>query len=262
MSYFQSLQGFRAASDQIQQHQLDIQQEFNDKKAQTIEEKFDHVKGLLDEAGSSIGGFGGGFHLTRKIYKKVKGVTDKAKEAMNKKPATEEPPVAEDPSATQANGAEGTRAPTGEVNQPPEVAEDLRVPGATGGADADVVNAPEGLSKVVDPTVDDLAADAPKPTGAGGMIDSAVDEAGNITSKVVDTAGEVLDFLGPVGELLGAGLAIGSLFRDVFEHKKIEREKDAAESGQGIHPLIAPSPCGPPTATPLSSPPSRPHCRR
>ena len=73
------------------------------------------MKGLLDEAGSSISGFGGGFHLTRKIYKKVKGVTDKAKEAMNKKPATEEPPATEDPSATQANGAEGTRAPTGSV---------------------------------------------------------------------------------------------------------------------------------------------------
>ena len=67
MSYFQSLQGFRDASDQIRQHASDMEQEFNDKKAQTIQEKFDHIEGIMNNAGGGLTGFGAGFHLTQNI---------------------------------------------------------------------------------------------------------------------------------------------------------------------------------------------------
>ena len=73
--------------------------------------------------------------------------------------------------------------------------------------------------------------------GLGG--DGIADGISSAVGKGLAEAGGVLDFLGPVGELVGAGLAIGSLLRDVFVHKKLEREKERAESGAGEHPLVS-----------------------
>jgi hypothetical protein len=84
MAYFQSLQGWRESADMIQQHQQDIEQEANDAKARTFQEKSDYLDKQLETAGGAVGGFGGAYHIGRKIYKKIKTVQQKAKEVKQK----------------------------------------------------------------------------------------------------------------------------------------------------------------------------------
>ncbi len=81
MSYFDSLSSWQNAASSIQQHQQDAEQENNDAKASTIEEKFDAVDKYMNESGAALGGFGGGIHLVRRMYKKGKAAQQKIKEA-------------------------------------------------------------------------------------------------------------------------------------------------------------------------------------
>ena len=41
-----------------------------------------------------------------------------------------------------------------------------------------------------------------------------------------------MDFLGPVGEIVGAGLALGSFFHNIFDKKKKEAQEKSAENKQ------------------------------
>ena len=87
MSYFDSLSSWQTAANNIQQHQQGVEQEANNAKASTIEEKFDAVDKYMNESGSGIGGLGGGIHLIRRMYTKVKSGQQKvqdAKDAYNK----------------------------------------------------------------------------------------------------------------------------------------------------------------------------------
>ena len=221
MSYFQPLQGFRDASDQIRQHASGMEQEFNDKKAQTIQEKFDHIEGIMNNAGGGLTGFGAGFHLTRKIYKKVKGAVSKDGEAG---------------AEGAAEGAEGAAAGADAAATAGAAAATTAT--ATGGAavaDATVLGGVGAASRQA--LIDGATVAGQRAAGLGG--DGIADGITGAVGKGLAEAGGVLDFLGPVGELVGAGLAIRSLLRDVFVHKKIEREKERAEGGAGEHPLVS-----------------------
>ena len=250
MSYFQSLEGFRSAADQIRQHQTDMEQEFNDKKAQTIQEKFDHIEGVMNQAGGALTGFSAGFHLTRKIYKKVKGAAKAGADAAEGGAA-----------GTNAGGTAGTNAGAAGTNAGDAAGgtagDAAGTAGGAAGTAGDSAGAGGGADIVRAPRPGDADAAEMGEGDAGDLLSNPVTLARNVTnearagmrSALTDTtdvvekglteASGVLDLLGPVGELLGAGVALGSLFRDVFEHKKLEREKEQAKGGSGVHPLIA-----------------------
>ena len=58
--------------------------------------------------------------------------------------------------------------------------------------------------------------------GANTLVDAGTDFVKTAVSSTLDagleTAGAVLDVLGPVGEVVGAGIALGSFFHDLFGH--------------------------------------------
>lgn len=74
----------------------------------------------------------------------------------------------------------------------------------------------------------------PTPSGsAGGLgLDASADsgdlaEAGSsLLSTGLETAGTVLDFLGPVGEIAGAGIALGGFFHSLFDSSEKSKESD------------------------------------
>lgn len=57
--------------------------------------------------------------------------------------------------------------------------------------------------------------------------------AGKVAEDGMAEAGGVLDFLGPVGEILGAGLALGSFFHDLIEHHREKKQAEEAQNATG-----------------------------
>lgn len=315
MAYFSSLADFQTAQKQISQHAQDLEQESKDRRAGDMAEKFEYLDKMMNESGGAIGGFGGAFHMGRKVYKKVKGARDKAKELQSKaddlqqKLGKETKPEENPSDSAKANGTEDNNvdikstedvpeynasriksddapsadADTGEVGENVNQAFD-RITGAddrpppSQGAEntASKVSAEDDLetdalpnlrtggTKVMESqgeggarlgaTTDDIAEGAGRAgskaaTDAGNLLKDGVDSdeiigkgtqivgkviakaGGEAASSAMETAGAVLDFLGPVGEVVGAGLALGSFFHDLFGHKKEQAKELAAKSG-------------------------------
>lgn len=61
----------RSIADNIS-HATDIASENAERKANTLEEKFQHVKDSIEGAGGDVAALGGAYHMGRKIFKKVK----------------------------------------------------------------------------------------------------------------------------------------------------------------------------------------------
>ena len=70
MSYFSSLASHKATQDAVAQHTQDAEDAVKDAKAQASQKAYEGYSQLLETAGGSTTGLAGGFHLTRKIYKK------------------------------------------------------------------------------------------------------------------------------------------------------------------------------------------------
>ena len=51
MSYFDSLQSFQSSASAIQEQSENAQQEYRDKKATSVEDKFEYVNKLMNRAG-------------------------------------------------------------------------------------------------------------------------------------------------------------------------------------------------------------------
>ena len=66
-SYFDSLQSWKEAGDAINQHRTDMEKQLNEAKATDIGDKYSHIQDVLNTAGGAVGGFGGAYHLTRKV---------------------------------------------------------------------------------------------------------------------------------------------------------------------------------------------------
>tara|TARA_R110000823_G_scaffold118370_3_gene242163 strand:+ start:1447 stop:2604 length:1158 start_codon:yes stop_codon:yes gene_type:complete len=360
MSYFDSINSFNESAQAIQGQTENAQQAYREKKASTVEEKFDYVDKLMNESGGAIGGLGGGYHIGFKMYKKVKNARATAKKAVedakkklngsadSNKDETETDATSNDTppqNHTKPSGEEDTGrgdavdskvdtskvdtsqgegkevdAPTepalppaeGEISLDPiSVARAGKKPatlddsgtdlfqeqstkplldqftdsgsnisdaftqGGFGGKkpmtksnvetdnggpaeepaggtphDADVpqtapnvetglgedadsiVNKVKGVSNKVSSTIDDIKGGV---SDLKGTIKSGAEKM--IGSDAVEAIGGVADFLGPVGELVGAGLALGSFFHNVFDKKKKDREEEDAErntTGQNI----------------------------
>lgn len=66
-----------------------------------------------------------------------------------------------------------------------------------------------------------------------GVMNAGKKVAGKVGEEGVAEAGGVLDFLGPAGEILGAGLALGSFFHDLIEHHREQKKIDDAKGATG-----------------------------
>lgn len=72
------------------QHQNDVDNEVSERKAQTLEEKFQHAKDAIESVGAELGAAGTAFHVGRKVYTKYKARQARlAKEQAQKKPGAD-----------------------------------------------------------------------------------------------------------------------------------------------------------------------------
>ena len=307
MSYFDSLSQWQSANQQIRSHQQDVEQEANNYKAQDTQEKFDHMTETMSQSANALMGLGGGIHLARSVYKKVKGVK---KAIQGKKNGLNDQPATNENSNTQNNDTQGEPAeredddeefqdaqeePTqstytgdagagggdielqdatqfqrdpdyrnedfenndllgGEdpIGSSPEFFSQMRgestpqgvtessdgslratqAPTETTGATADagatdvtdnLTTVREGGQNLLDTTASSVSDTVSTTTTA--LADTGADVASSALNVGLDTAGAALDFLGPAGELVGAGLALGSLFGSIFGHKSKESEE-------------------------------------
>jgi len=305
MSYFDSLVSWKQAGDAINAHREDMEKQLNDAKATDIQDKYEHINNVINEVGGSIGGFSGAYHLTRKVYKKVKqakskidearttyenlkgkaeqtktdiesrmgggkgtpesieGMGDGAKPAgelkTTSKPTTEEEPSDLDlltdkeaeslfktptPATTQETSvdyaSEATTRVMGTSNRPTDTTASHDV------NDSNQDLNPQGKTKAPDEPAGNVANDEKivggdvKNNVMGGLEDmgddlkdNVIKKVGSIASKGLEEVSGALEFLGPVGEIVGAGVALGGLFRNIFEHKKIKKEEAEAGSGKG-----------------------------
>jgi hypothetical protein len=84
-------------------------------------------------------------------------------------------------------------------------------------------------------TINDLSqeggdlADNTLKEGAEDMISKAGGLLGDAGSTALETAGAVADFLGPVGEVVGAGIALGTFFHNLFDKPKEDAQEDAIQ---------------------------------
>ena len=53
------------------EHQNDADNAVSERKANTLEEKFQHAKDAIEAGGAELGGAGAAFHLGRKVYRQV-----------------------------------------------------------------------------------------------------------------------------------------------------------------------------------------------
>ena len=308
MSYFDSLSQWQSANQQIRSHQQDVEQEANNYKAQDTQEKFDHMTETMSQSANALMGLGGGIHLARSVYKKVKGVK---KAIQGKKNGLNDQPATNENSETQNTDTQG-EAPAEREDDDEEFQDAQEEPTGEGGAgavpegtgdvelqyatqfqrDPDFRNedfenndlegedpmgdsdqffsqmrgesTPQGVTESSDGSL--RATQAPtETTGAttadtgatditdnlstvreGGqnlldttassvsdtvstttttLADTGADVASSALNVGLDTAGAALAFLGPAGELVGAGLALGSLFSSIFGHKSKESEE-------------------------------------
>lgn len=337
MAYFNSLSSWQTTSNQIQQHQQDIEQESNNYKAQTLQDKFNHVERSMADGSGALMGFGGGLHIARKVFKKVKGVQDKVNDLKTKAETlknkfsentsedTTKNPIEEQ---SKLNGTEDDNRPLPktEVEKPspnidePQVqgegagvetqtAEEIKSPSrpppakpapqseSTGlnstadtinsedgsvrlgqsaesinaqnagnlaekGVDAGADGAKQGITalqqggnQIAEQTAsktsaitDSVSNVASKASNAGDVVSNIATNAGKTildsgaktgaeigSSAIMDSVGAGLDFLGPAGELLGAGLALGSFFHDLFgDNKRKKEEKEAVDAPTDI----------------------------
>ena len=371
MSYFSSLSQYNDTKNAVAQHTQDAEQAVKDAKADASQKAFEGYSQLLESAGGSTTGLAGGFHVTRKIYKKYKALKQAGKDAKDalekvkggdntgtqeggeeggeegdqeggEEPSTEEPETqssAPEPSTEVPEpSTEAPEVPTQSIPEPEpngleaepssveqdtelspedndylqdilkrypedvqrggdmvtqeqsqssstEVAnpEDTEVAnpeantqlssfsnegqGADSGAVRPTNTAPEPLAETneepstrtgepePEPDVagaEDTAESAdrieqgaqafskitPTPKGnLGGLgVDGGADasdlaDAGSsLLSTGLETAGTVLDFLGPVGEVVGAGVALGGFFHSLFDGD--EKSKESADENQ------------------------------
>jgi len=180
------------------EHTNDIDNEIADRKANTLEEKFQHAKDAIESVGAELGTAGTAFHMGRKIYTKYKarqarlakektGGGDSESNASAERPAADgeaparpaaEEPAAEDPldipegDLDDLFSAPAAERPTFE--RPP--ADEPPTRGATGETDEPAPEpAPEGGRAGAQPR-EDLGAIEEEPEVAGGARTQAARE--------------------------------------------------------------------------------------
>ena len=305
-------------------HEQDHEQEIADRKANTVEEHFQHFKDAMESAGQELGTAGMAIHMGRKVWKKYQ---EKYKNKPGQSAAQDEPKANENPGAQ----ADPEQKPVGD--EPIEEGAETKTPAAPEGAESgDTIDTTQkDLDTIKTQPADDIeplefekgpvrivsseeiqpqgdlgrniqtaeeygssgpadapkapeepeapsATEAPKAPGAEELGDapeiqasegltgdsgSLVDTVGNMAKtaakkvankiagttldEALGTAGDVLDFLGPIGELGSLGLGIYSLIEGLkHKHPKevVETNVQQQQQGAGLDAtaLKAPTP--------------------
>lgn len=95
------------------QHTNDVDNEIADRKANTLEEKFQHAKDAIEGVGAELGAAGAAFHVGRKVYTKYKArqarlAKEKTGEGDSASTESAERPVAEGEAPTPATESAGS----------------------------------------------------------------------------------------------------------------------------------------------------------
>jgi len=148
------------------QHQNAVEQDNVDRKANDLEEKFQHVKDSIEGAGGEITALAGAYHMGRKIYQKVQ-----AKRAQLK--AKAENPTQPDEDGRAKDASQNSGAPEPEPG--------TQESGATASADAEdarTAQANEEAQPDTQPTADEPSEATQSSAGAGE--DTITDQTENI----------------------------------------------------------------------------------
>ena len=109
------------------QHTNDVDNDIAERKANTIEEKFQHAKDAIESVGAELGTAGGAFHMGRKVYTKYKArqarlAKEKTAGGDSESNTSAERPEAEGegdrPTFERPTGGDEGRAATGETDEP------------------------------------------------------------------------------------------------------------------------------------------------
>ncbi len=151
MSYFNSLNDWSATQKAVEQHTTDAVESYNNAKADADAKAFQGYSQLLESAGGSTTGLAGGFHLTRKIYKKykqgkkaiqdAKNAVDKAKGQPKEEEGGEE--GGEDEGGEDEGGAPSTEEGGTEADAPEPDATTAEAPETESSAPEPSTEAPE-----------------------------------------------------------------------------------------------------------------------
>mgnify|MGYP003114617865 CR=1 FL=1 len=116
-------------------HAQDLATENADRKANDLEEKFQHVKDSIEGAGGEIAAIGGAYHMGRKIYKKVQQARQAAK-AIRGTGTTDTSDIKIDlpEGSSEAGGSQSSRPTTGEGEEPNPEAHTTEEPSEAGEA--------------------------------------------------------------------------------------------------------------------------------
>ena len=147
MSYFSSLASHKATQDAVAQHTQDAEDAIKDAKANASAKAFEGYSQLLESAGGSTTGLAGGFHLTRKIYKKYQA----------KKQATQDTKDQADKDAQTAKDqdAEDDKDADDELGEPEEFEEGSTAEAKTSTSTAGDVD--DGVAQAKNTGADDLS---------------------------------------------------------------------------------------------------------
>lgn len=102
--------------------------------------------------------------------------------------------------------------------------------GAMANAASNVHATVQGAQSTLSGATDDAASMAGKVASAGSKVASGVEDAVNVGTKVMGAASGVMDAMGPVGDLLGLGMAIFSGVES-HHHEKIEAHAQSVAQG-------------------------------
>jgi hypothetical protein len=145
-------------------------------------------------------------------------------------------PQEANPEANEGDANVRNNAP--DVEEPEAPAPDVQGQGVNGNPASD--NAGNGMRDLANEgenggTIEDLAqdggdvADQALKQGADQLFSKMGGLFGDAGSTALETAGAVADFLGPVGEVVGAGIALGTFFHNLFDKPKEDAQEDAIQ---------------------------------
>ncbi len=181
-------------------HSNEMASDNAERKANTLEEKFQHAKDSIESAGGEVAAAAGAYHLGRKIYQKYQA--KKAQRVQSN----------EDGKSNNSEDAQ-KEAPEPE----PEA----------GGAEGDVSELTETGAKDLAGATKSVASEA-----SDNILSKVAGAGGDALTAGLDTASAVLDALGPVGEVAGVITSLVGLFEGLHHHKKEVEETGESDVAQ------------------------------
>lgn len=174
MSLQQLLQGYSQEISANTQHQNEMMDNVRDRKANTLEEQFNHHLETISSAATELGTASGAFHLGRKIYKKY--TANQAKRAKLQKAQSDANDNAGADESSPSGSQKPPEAPTGEEGSAPKAgaepaAGEAKPPTRAAAQESENGGADEGSTG------------GGQAEGAAGEADEGAQEAGSLSQR-------------------------------------------------------------------------------